>query len=60
MCDFPFLGVPVNEFILGDSHGDSENDLKTNVFLAAVASAVDVDVDTDADVRFKDPALVSH
>ncbi len=35
--------------------GDSENDLKINIFLAAVESAVDVDV--DADVRFKDPAL---
>ncbi len=31
--------------------GDSENDLKINVFLAAVESAMDVDV------RFKDPAL---
>ena len=34
--------------------GDSENDLKINIFLAAVESAVDV----DADVVFKDPALL--
>ncbi len=42
--------------------GDSENDLKINIFLAAVESAVDVDVDADldadADVVFKDPALI--
>ncbi len=36
--------------------GDSENDLKINIFLAAVESAVDVDADTD--VVFKDPALL--
>ncbi len=29
--------------------GDSGNDLKINVFLAAVESAVDVDVDADVD-----------
>ena len=44
--------------------GDSKNDLKINIFLAevesAVKSAVDVDVDLDADtgVVFKDPALL--
>ena len=36
--------------------GDSENDLKINIFLAAVESAVDVGL--DADVVFKDPALI--
>ena len=35
--------------------GNSENDLKINIFLAAVELAVDVDV--DADGVFKDPAL---
>ncbi len=38
--------------------GDSENDLKINIFLAAVESAVDVDADLNADVVFKDPAQV--
>ncbi len=38
--------------------GDSENDLKINIFLAAVEMAVDVDADMDADrdVVFEDPA----
>ena len=36
--------------------GDSENDLKINIFLAAVESAVDVDMDLDAELVFKDPA----
>ena len=40
--------------------GDSENDLKINIFLAAGESDVDVDLDTDTDVVFKDPALVSN
>ncbi len=44
--------------------GDSENDLKINIFLAAVESDVDLDADLDADadtdVVFKDPALVWH
>ena len=35
--------------------GDSENDLKINIFLAAGES--DVDMDADTDVVFKDPAL---
>ncbi len=34
--------------------GDSENDLKINIFLAVGES--DVDVELDADVVFKDPA----
>ena len=34
--------------------GDSENDLKINIFLAAGES--DVDLDADTDVVFKDPA----
>ncbi len=39
--------------------GDSENDLKINIFLAAGESDVDADLDLDADtdVVFKDPAL---
>ena len=36
--------------------GDSENDLKINIFLAAVESAVDA----DADMVFKDPAQVCY
>ena len=42
--------------------GDSENDLKINIFLAAVKTDVDLDADldtdTDADVVFKDPAQI--
>ncbi len=55
MCDFPFFGCFWKNDFLGDSLGNSENDLKINIFLAAVESAVDMD--TDADVPFKDPAL---
>ena len=36
--------------------GDSENDLKINIFLEAGESDVDVDADADTDVVFKDPA----
>ena len=42
----------------GDSQVDSENDLKINIFLAAVESAVDVDADLDADMVFTDPAQI--
>ena len=39
--------------------GDSENDLKINIFLAAVESDVDADLDADLDLDldmvFKDP-----
>ena len=40
--------------------GDSENDLKINIFLAAVESAVDGDADLDTDMVFKDPALFPY
>ena len=35
---------------------DSENDLKINIFLAAVDSDVGLDAGADTDVVFKDPA----
>ncbi len=58
MCDFPFFWL----FLENGFLGDSENDLKISVFVAAVESAVelDVDVDVDSDVRFKDPALIKR
>ncbi len=43
--------------------GDSENDLKINIFLKVGESDVDLDLDADSDadtdVVFKDPAQVS-
>ncbi len=39
--------------------GDSENDLKINIFLKVGESDVDLDADSDTDVVFKDPAMDS-
>ncbi len=59
MCDFPFFGCfwKIIFFL-----GDSENDLKIHVSLAAVESAVavDMDADVDADSRYKDLAKVDN